>query len=181
MLTMYPMSGYDIKKAIEHSIGNFWSESYGQVYPLLKQLSEEGLTVSETQKQPGKPERFIYTLTEKGLEQLQEWLTEPVEYQVGRNELLLKLFFGNQISTNMNIEHLRRFRGLQQQNLSRYQQLEACLQDDTWHNAYARITLSYGRHECEALISWCDETIATLEHFIESPPVQDEEICKDFE
>lgn len=178
MLTLCPMSGYDIKKAIEQSIGNFWSESYGQVYPLLKQLNEEGLTVSQAQKQAGKPERIMYTLTEEGFEQLQHWLAEPIENQVGRNELLLKLFFGRQISPNLNMEHLRRFRALQEHNLRRYQQIETHLQDDTWQNAYSRITLSYGRHECEALMAWCDETLALLQRLSVAPPKEDAEFCE---
>lgn len=68
MLSLGPMSGYEIKKRIEGSTNNFWSESYGQLYPTLKQLVSDGLTVSHTEKQEGKPERYIYTLTDKGWE-----------------------------------------------------------------------------------------------------------------
>ena len=31
MLSIEPMSGYDIKKEVEKSISNFWTESYGQI------------------------------------------------------------------------------------------------------------------------------------------------------
>ncbi len=43
MLTMGATSGYELKQRIERSIGNFWSESYGQIYPTLKRLEREGL------------------------------------------------------------------------------------------------------------------------------------------
>jgi DNA-binding PadR family transcriptional regulator len=33
-LTWRPMSGYDIKKIVEQSVSNFWSESYGQGWPV---------------------------------------------------------------------------------------------------------------------------------------------------
>ena len=36
MLATGPKSGYDIKQTIETSIGHFWNESYGQIYPILK-------------------------------------------------------------------------------------------------------------------------------------------------
>jgi DNA-binding PadR family transcriptional regulator len=39
MLSIAPMSGYDIKKQVETSISNFWSESYGQIYPALRNLA----------------------------------------------------------------------------------------------------------------------------------------------
>src|SRR5260221_4346141 len=73
MLSIRPGSGYDIKKFMEQSTSNFWHESYGQIYPLLKQLVDEGLATSHTEKQEGKPERYIYTLTNKGLEELRQW------------------------------------------------------------------------------------------------------------
>src|SRR5438045_3830581 len=82
MLSLAPMSGYDLKKNIEMSTGNFWTESYGQIYPMLKQLAEEGLTTSHIEKKEGRPERHVYTLTDNGWEALRHWLTEPVEYQL---------------------------------------------------------------------------------------------------
>src|SRR6266702_3388689 len=84
VLSYGPMSGYAIKKFIQQSISNFWNESYGQIYPILKQLTSEGLASSHAEKQEGKPERYMYTLTGKGWEALQQWLTEPAEHLVGR-------------------------------------------------------------------------------------------------
>src|SRR5579859_2559184 len=127
MLSTEPMSGYDIKKAIENSVANFWNESYGQIYPILKQLADMGLTTSHTEKQEGKPERYVYTLTDKGREELLHWLTEPVEHAVERNELLLKLFFGRQNSIADNVEHVQQFRTLQEQLLRKYQGIEGFL------------------------------------------------------
>ena len=37
------LSGYDMRKGIQNSIGYFWGESYGQIYPALKRLASEGL------------------------------------------------------------------------------------------------------------------------------------------
>jgi DNA-binding PadR family transcriptional regulator len=42
ILSYGPMSGYDIKKFYEKNVAGFWSESYGQIYPILKRLAEEG-------------------------------------------------------------------------------------------------------------------------------------------
>src|SRR5215470_7305675 len=95
MLGIRPGSGYDIKKFMEQSTSNFWNESYGQIYPLLKQLSEEGLATSHAEKQEGKPERKIYTLTEEGKDELVNWLGTTVEETPERIEILLKLFFGH--------------------------------------------------------------------------------------
>jgi len=165
VLSQGPMSGYDIKKFIELSISNFWSESYGQIYPILKQLTEEGLTSSHTEKQEGKPERYIYTLTDKGWDALREWLAEPAEYTVGRIEILLKLFFGRHTAVATSIEHVQQFRTLQVALLHKYAEIEKRINEvclDEAERLYSLITLNYGRHESEALVAWCDETLAIL-------------------
>ncbi len=170
ILSMCPGSGYDIKKFMEQSTSNFWSESYGQIYPILKQLVEEGLATSHTEKQEGKPERYVYTLTDRGLEELRHWLTEPIEHMVERNELLLKLFFGRQNTVASNIEHVKQFQILQEQLLHKYRGIEAYLEANCANNAdlyYSLITVRYGIHRCQALWSWCEEAIDTLSTFEE--------------
>ena len=165
-LSVCPGSGYDIKKMMEQSTSNFWNESYGQIYPILKQLIEEGLAISRAEKQEGKPERYVYTLTEQGSEELQRWLTEPVEYVVERNELLLKLYFGKHVTVAKNIEHVRTFRQLQAQVLKKYEHIERHLRAGMTENLdlfYPLLTLRHGIHRCQAMLAWCEEILASLE------------------
>lgn len=171
LLNVCPGSGYDIKKLMEQSTSNFWNESYGQIYPILKELVKEGLASSHTEKQEGKPERYVYTLTDKGLDELRRWLSEPIEHTVERNELLLKLFFGRQSPVTNNIEHVLQFRALQAQLLRKYQGIEEYLKEHYDDNAYPRYSLiivRYGILRCHALLAWCDETIDALNKFAET-------------
>ncbi len=165
VLSISPGSGYDIKKFMEYSTSNFWSESYGQIYPILKQLVEEGLAASYAEKQEGKPEKYIYTLTEQGKAGLRDWLSEPVESAVERNELLLKLFFGVHIPLEKNKEHVQAFQELQSHLLAKYEEIErglvAKVQSDVTFS-YRVMTVRYGIHHCRAFLTWCDETLATL-------------------
>src|ERR1700754_1627141 len=92
LLSMSPMSGYGMRTVISQSIGHFWSESFGQIYPALKRLTAEGCVEKETERQKGRPDRNVYSLTAKGRERLREWLVVPAVPEVPRNELLLKLF-----------------------------------------------------------------------------------------
>ncbi len=34
-LSIEPMSGYDIKNLLGRTVGHFWNEGYGQIYPTL--------------------------------------------------------------------------------------------------------------------------------------------------
>lgn len=170
MLALGPASGYQIKKLIEESTSNFWSESYGQIYPILKQLTEQGLATSHAEKQEGKPERNIYTLTEQGKEELVNWLGEPVDEPKERIEVLLKLFFGQLLPVSANIEHIQHFQELQRKLLEKYQGIETFLRDclreggeDTPLPAYALITVRYGIHQSQALLAWCAEALEMLQ------------------
>jgi DNA-binding PadR family transcriptional regulator len=170
MLALEPASGYQIKKLMEQSTSNFWGESYGQIYPILKLLTEEGLTTSHTEKQEGKPERNNYTITARGKEELINWLGETVEEAPERIEILLKLFFGQLLPVSANIAHVQRFQEVQRGLLQKYQGIEAFLQScvqengiDETQNKYSLITVRYGILHCQALLAWCEETLATLQ------------------
>ncbi len=165
LLSWGPMSGYAIKKAIEQSIGNFWNESYGQIYPILKHLAAEGLATTSVERHVGKPDRYVYALTDKGRRALQRWLRKPAEQEVGRIEILLKLFFGRHLAPAENVRQLQRFQTYQHQLLQRFDAIEERLQAEHADNPdlpYWLLTISYGRHVCQARLQWCDEALATL-------------------
>jgi len=165
-LTWGPQSGYDIRKNIETSVGNFWSEGYGQIYPLLKELVAEALVTRAVEAQKGKPDRHVYTLTKSGLDQLRQWLQEPAEMQTGRIEILLKLFFGRQIAMTYNLEQVRHFQNSQRFLLDKYEVIERELQAShpTDPNLpYWLITLRYGKHITRALLLWAEETSIELD------------------
>ena len=164
-LSRGPQSGYDIKKAVGESTGHFWSESYGQIYPNLKKLAAAGLAVPNVERQEGKPDKKVYTITSKGREALLEWLAEAPNRTPPRNELLLKLFFGHRTPPEVAARHVEGYKVKVQADLTTYQEIERWLTAEyADHPAlpYWLMTLSYGRLEAEALLKWCDETLETL-------------------
>lgn len=171
-LSIEPMSGYQIKEVLERTVGHFWTEGYGRIYPTLKQLAAAGLVISRTEPGRGKPDRYVYTLTAAGWEELRHWLDQPVDsMQPGRNELLLKLFFGRHATAGTNLAHLLRCRGQLAGLVSLYEAIEAELSAETSPDQpYWLITLSHGLHVSRAALAWCDETITQLEEQDGSPP-----------
>ena len=165
ILTWGPMSGYDIKKWIEQSIGNFWSESYGQIYPILKGLVEEEWATMSVEPQEGRPDRNVYAITEAGREALREWLNQPIEYRIGRSELMLKLFFANRGDPESSIAHIQKHRQLQQELLKKYDEAEGWVRTSMPGHPdmdYWLITIRYGQMAARAQIEWCDQTLETL-------------------
>jgi len=163
MLTMEPMSGYKLKQRIQRTIGNFWSESYGQIYPALKRLEKKGLVRAASE---GKGAGKIYSITKSGRKYLRGWLEIAPRHRGARNELLLKLFFGVLAPPGSLRAHLLATRARYAADLARYernpQQLEANFAGNPGLPFWLT-TLSYGMAEARMIVAWCDETIITLE------------------
>ena len=166
LLSTGPMSGYDIKKRFEKIASNFWNESYGQIYPILKRLNSEGLATKAIEKQEGKPDRHIYTLTLKGQKKLMQWLKEPVDHQIGQHEILLKLFFGSMNPVMENINQIRHLRALHEKELSDLQSVREQMENektDSHQLLYRLMTIRFGELVNEAFLQWSRETIGILE------------------
>lgn len=164
LLTIEPMSGYDLGQLIRSSIHHFWNESYGQIYPNLKKLADQGLITGKTERQKGKPDRQIYSITKKGRERLGRWLEIEPQPEVPRNELLLKMFFGSKASPATIERYVRRMAENERAVLERFELIgrEIAANPQYPDAPYWRMVLRYGQTELEAHLSWAEETLASL-------------------
>jgi len=164
LLTIGPMSGYDLGQAIRTSVGFFWNESYGQIYPNLKNLAAEGLVTSKTERQKGKPDRHIYSITKKGRERLAAWLAVAPQPEIPRNELLLKLFFGAQVPAEILIGFVETMvekeRALVQKFIETGKAVSA--QQQFPDTPYWLMAARFGQLELEAHLRWGEEALAEL-------------------
>jgi DNA-binding PadR family transcriptional regulator len=95
ILTNGEASGYDMKKCFESSFGHFFAAGYGSIYPALATMATEGLVDCRAEPQDGKPDRKVYTITDKGREVLLEALANPRPKHKLRSEFLAILCFAN--------------------------------------------------------------------------------------
>ncbi|MFZ0337954.1 MAG: PadR family transcriptional regulator [Terracidiphilus sp.] len=164
-MTVEPMSGYDLGQSIRASIGFFWNESYGQIYPNLKKLAAADLVTAKTEKQKGKPDRQVYSITPRGRAHLEKWLAVEPQPEVPRNELLLKLFFGVQGGAETVIGYVERMAKRQSAYLEKFRQVEREMmpQMDRYPDVpYWRMAARYGQLQLEAHLRWAEETLTTL-------------------
>ncbi len=168
VLSMKSCSGYDIKKFCDKTISHFWNENFGHIYPVLSELQKDGL-ISQVKQDSGDSDsrRKVYGITDKGRKEFLEWLVQPVEYQPGRSELLLKLSFGLQIPKENVIEMLEMVKARNIEKVLQYKLLEQSYSSD--ENArkqpqyiYWLAPLRYGIISSEAAVTWCGETIESL-------------------
>lgn len=163
MLAFRSATGYDIKKTMAQTTDNFWSESDGAIYPILKQLLKEGLvTLSVENEQSARP-RKVYSITKSGKSELEEWLSkEPAIYQ-GRNELLLKVFFAEHTQPEVTIEHITKYRAKLAEKLKEYENIwERSKKNKEQKRSIRSLTLRSGILMSQAKLQWCDEALKLL-------------------
>ena len=168
MLSFEPMSGYDMKKRFDNSIAHFWNENYGHLYPVLKRLEKEGLVTRQVESTGGKPDRHVYSITDDGGTDLQEWLRLPAERPTLRIELLLKLIFGHFAPLDSMVQNIEAEKVFCERTLDNFQRIEEHIKSvDTKRNGkdapFSLIALRYGQHYYRAVHEWCEETLQTLE------------------
>lgn len=170
LLNIAPMSGYDIKKYIETSIGYFWAENYGAIYPTLNQLYKNGLVTKEEKCNGSRPNSKIYTITEQGQNTLLCWLREKVETEKIRDELLLKLFFGDLLSIDENIKRIEEEKKQKEILLNTLNHIESMIKQSKKLHQHKEHELNYrlmtvlrGKYEVDADIKWCETCLMMLE------------------
>ena len=169
LLTIEPMSGYDLGQMVRLSVGHIWSESYGQIYPNLKRLEAEGLVACKTEKRKGRPDRRIYSITRKGREQLAKWLAIPPQPEIPRNEMLLKLFFGAQAPTQIliaNVERMVEDHRALLQKFKRTQHNEIDKNSQFPDAPFWKMAARFGQIEMEAHLKWAEETLQELRKMV---------------
>jgi PadR family transcriptional regulator AphA len=160
MLSLGQKSGYDIKKAIANSTSNFWSESYGNIYPVLKKLLAEG-AIRAVKEAIGGRQKQLYSITPDGRRMLMDWLRQPVAHRTEDNETLLKLFFSANVSPKESRALVDAYHSYHADLLAKYEEIEELIsrQDaPKEQKLYWLATLRHGKVISRALLDWCNTT-----------------------
>ena len=159
LLALAPRSGYDIKTVVDRSTRFFWAASYGQIYPELKRLEEEGLVEGEDQPNGGRSRR-VYRLTVAGREALHDWLLGPTVTIELRDESLLRLFFADALPHDEALMLLEGRKRGHEQYLEMLREIQALPggPDPT----YVDLVLRWGIDFNEWGAKWCEEQLERL-------------------
>lgn len=170
LINYRPATGYDVKNTFKKSIHFFWNATLPQIYRTLKQMETDGWVASTVEHQEGKPSRKVYRITDKGHGEFARWLAEPPEAPQPRSPMLVKVFFGKQMSPEQFSEQVTRWREYHVGMLERlakevpplvesYSKLTGSTEDAV----YWKFTLDFGRRHAQMAIDWCDQILKTRE------------------
>jgi PadR family transcriptional regulator, regulatory protein AphA len=98
LLSWQSFTGYDLKRIISDSDIFYWSGNNNQIYRTLIQLHENELVSQTIEYQESLPPRKVYTITDKGREELRLWVLTTPELPELHNTFLIQLAWAEQLS-----------------------------------------------------------------------------------
>lgn len=162
VLAVEPSSGYGIRESIASTIGHFWRESFGQIYPTLADLEVRELV----SRLPAESRKVVYQITPAGLEHLHAILTEDFIQAPPRDATLLRLFFGRFLGREGCRAVVETNRLACQQQLVEFQSIRQRLESVAVNAAdrpFWLMTLRSGELATQARLDWAAETLAALD------------------
>jgi len=160
------LSGYELARDFETSLGFFWQASHQQIYLELRKLSDKGWLSKREVSQRGKPNKIVYGMTKAGREALAEWVYSTTRTQVGKDDLLVKLY--NLSSENAG--HLSGEISARREEMMRrlylYEKIRRRHYDSPETLPIRRkgvyLALALGIRQGEQFLAWCDEALILL-------------------
>jgi DNA-binding PadR family transcriptional regulator len=153
LLAERELSGYDLKRAVERSVGYFWRPARSQIYAVLPRLVERGLARRRDVAQATRPDKQVYRGTPAGRAALRHWLDgAPLEPEPERI-LLLKLFFGAEADRAALLGFVRERREAAEQLARELRALDAIARGGR-HDRFHALTRTYGLELSAAVARW---------------------------
>src|SRR6266702_1311601 len=164
-LTERPMTGYELAKTFDASIGFFWKADHQQIYRELSKLRDRGHVQGREVVQSGKPNKLVYTLTPEGRAALRHWAARPSSPASMKDDLLVRLYALDSVDIVPLSDDLMARMEHHRDRLARYERLlnkrfpqGTASPADTGKLLLLHMGL---RHE-RSVAEWCEEAIDAL-------------------
>jgi DNA-binding PadR family transcriptional regulator len=138
-------TGYEIRRlCVEGECSYFIEASFGSIYPALAKLEDDGLVVSRTEQQDGKPAKKVYSITEAGRAAFAQELAEPLGEDMFRSPFLLFARFAHILPRDLVEARVNEFLRATIEKRRKLDEVTAepgCSAADTWVINYGRAVM----------------------------------------
>lgn len=114
LLNNQAMTGYELDKEFKESLAHFWQATASQIYYELDKMEQKGWLVSERVVQEEKPNKRVYSITERGKTEFFDWLSSPeadIQHATRiKSVFFMRLFFAGETSQKQALELLYAYR-----------------------------------------------------------------------
>lgn len=160
------MTGYEIKNCINLRMSFFWQESYGQIYPELNFMLQEGLLESREDNESDNRGKIRYSITKNGRQEFDKWMSQKYEKDTVRSEALLKFFLAGDNNKSDVISHLETFYNQNREILEQYEKFYESLKgyENKHNHKYILHMLELGIQQQKLYCDWSNRYIEELQN-----------------
>ncbi|NNH68664.1 PadR family transcriptional regulator [Nocardia uniformis] len=160
LLADEPASGYDLLRRFKSSLAEVWPATQSQIYTELAKLADGGLIAVSDAGARGRKE---YRITDDGLAQLRQWLTETTPKRVARNETVLRVFFLGAVSAAEARKYLADIEARSARALKDLESLKTSIDwDDSDLSIYGHIAMEWGERVYAMNQEWAQWAIEQI-------------------
>ena len=166
LLSQQPMSGYDIKCFLAHFDWLIGKSSYGNIYPTLHTLLEDGLVTVDVIDAQDKPSKKVYSVTQAGQSMFQDYMARIPVSNTSLKAFVKRLMLARGLSRDGLIAQLQRRRDQLAQECTNLEQMKGQVQESTGLGRL--LSFEYGAKMAAAELAWLEDS---LDRFSRQPEV----------
>jgi DNA-binding PadR family transcriptional regulator len=157
LVSIRPMTGYELAAYAERSIGNFFPLTRSHIYSELDRLGRLGLLEATEIAQENAPTKRVYEITPDGSDELRRWLADAVmKEERSRSLFLVRIFFGDRTSPEHLAALLDQFESAARARRDRLAAIVDKLADRP-ASVFRRSTAMFGLRREQANLDWVAE------------------------
>jgi len=171
LLNYQPMTGYELDKEFKESLAHFWQAKPQQIYRELNAMEQAGWLISERVPQEDKPNRRVYTITDKGKAEFLDWLASPGEDIKNatrvKSVFFMRLFFAGDTSREQALELLHNYRkqcviGMEEMDNANEMYNQSEPPHDPKEMIYIKLIMMHGEMMRKTRLEWVEKAIDIL-------------------
>ncbi|MFF9490123.1 PadR family transcriptional regulator [Streptomyces sp. NPDC014676] len=164
-------SGYQLAKAFDVGVANFWYARPQQLYAELTRLERDGLVAGREVPQDGRPNKRLFHVTEAGLAELEAFTAASAKPAFVRDDLLVKVQAADRVDVDDLVAQLSERARIAQAKIDLFENLLHRLRGERTETEFLRhgdrvgpyLTCLRGVAFERENRDWCTRTIAVLE------------------
>ncbi|GAA4915563.1 PadR family transcriptional regulator [Streptomyces coeruleoprunus] len=165
------LSGYQLAKAFDLGVANFWHARPQQLYAELARLESDGLVEGREVVQDNRPNKRLFKVTDAGLAELERFTAAPAKHSFVRDDLLVKVQAADHVDSGELIARLTERADVARIRIDLFGKLLRTMRGDRTEEEFLRhgdrvgpyltclrgLAFEQGNHD------WCRRTIAVLQ------------------
>ncbi|MFK4145266.1 PadR family transcriptional regulator [Streptomyces sp. NPDC004065] len=164
------LSGYELAKAFDLGVANFWYARPQQLYAELTRLERDGLVAGRQVVQESRPNKRLFRVTDAGLAELRDFTSAATKPSFVRDDLLVKVQAADHVDTHALIAQLSERAAVARAKAELFTKLLRTMRGDRSEEEFLRhgdrvgpyLTCRRGLAFEEGNRAWCEEVVAVL-------------------